>query len=90
MDEALMQRVLEQLQSRKRAASYGAVAGTVGSTPQQVMGGRDKNHGHSWVVNTRTERPTNYTPEQMDADLLPSIAAHGVIRIPEDLQDWLS
>lgn len=90
MDEAILQQVLDRLQSHNRAASYGAVAGMVGSTPQQVMAGRERNARHSWVVNTRTELPTGYTTEQMDQALLASIAAHGVIRIPEDLQDFLT
>jgi hypothetical protein len=89
MDEVLLQRVLDQLSSRRRAATYGAVAGVVGSIPQTVMADRPFNPRHSWVVNARTERPTRYGVSEMDSDLVGSIRANGIICTPEDLKDWL-
>jgi hypothetical protein len=90
MDESLLQQILEMLHVRKRAATYGAVAGLVGSTPQSVMSGRPTDHRHSWVVNARSGLPTDYLEHQIDPALEQSIQSHGVIRTPEDLQEWLA
>jgi len=89
MNEALLQRVLDQLHSRRRAATYGAVAGVVGSTAQGVMSDRSRNPRHSWVVNSRRELPTGYSDAEMDDSLRRSIRDHGIIRTPEDLEEWL-
>lgn len=54
------------------------------------MADRPRDAKHSWVVNTRTELPTDYDTSEMDSELLAAITARGVIRTPEDLETWLA
>lgn len=52
--------ILDALDRHHQRASYGAVAGLLGTTARSVLQGRPKNRRHSWVVNQETGKPTGY------------------------------
>jgi small subunit ribosomal protein S16 len=79
--------VLETLDSKLQRATYRAVAGVVGSTPQNVMQGRPRTPENSWVVNGKTDLPTGYSPEQMHPDLK---AHKDIIETADNLREWLT
>ena len=79
--------VLEILELQRQRATYEAVAGVVGSTPQNVMRGRPGTPRNSWVVNKETHMPTGYSTEEKHPDL----EAHNeVIDTADKLIKWLT
>lgn len=82
--------ILERLERHRQPATYGAVAGVVGSSPRSVMSGRIRNHRNSWVVSKETQEPTGYQPHEVDPDVRTAIAIVGVIATPEALVEWLT
>jgi len=73
--------ILDQLNKRKQRATYGAVAGILGVSPQGVMGGRQPSHRDSWVVAAKTDSkrmsrrgwPTGYKDEEIHPECLRKI-----------------
>jgi hypothetical protein len=64
-----IQRVLEVCERNRQRITYQALGDLVGLPAQSVMAGLDLNSRHSWVVNTETEHPTEYTEDQMHPEL---------------------
>ncbi len=81
--------LLERLERHRQPATYGAVAGVVGSHPRSVMSGRTRNERNSWVVSKETLQPSGYQPHEMHPDLQAAVAAVGVLSTPEALRAWL-
>jgi len=81
--------ILEQLESRKQAATYGAVGGLIGINHHILMNSRPRTHQNSWVVNKATHRPSGYAPDEIHPALESAIAERDVIETPEDLEEWL-
>ena len=78
---------LETLELQRQRATYDAVAGVVGSTPQNVMKGRPRTPQNSWVVNKDTLMPTGYSTEEKH----PELEARGeVIKTADKLRKWLA
>lgn len=78
--------VLDLLNRHRQRATYGAVGGVVDRPPTFLMGGRPRDHRHSWVVNQETGLPTGYSEEEMHPELRSSTEA---LRRPEELEAWL-
>lgn len=78
--------ILDTLAARRQRATYGAVAGVVGTTPRALMTGKPRDPRHSWIVNRSSGQPTGYEPDQMDPEL---DACAEVLRSPETLRVWL-
>jgi hypothetical protein len=57
--------VLTHLHRHHQRATYGAVVRIVDRPATFLMGGRPRDHLHSWVVNQKTHLPTGYKREQM-------------------------
>jgi hypothetical protein len=51
-----------------------------------LMGGRPRDHRHSWVVNQDTGRPTGYAEQEMHPQFLSN--AH-IIKTSLQLENWL-
>ena len=78
--------LLDLLNRHRQRATYGAVGALVDRPPSFLMGGRPRDHRHSWVVNQETELPTGYGPDDMHPELF---ARSGVLRTSQQLEDWL-
>jgi uncharacterized protein (DUF433 family) len=89
MNKELLESILEQLQLHRQAATYDAVAALVDSTALHVMKDYDRTARNSWVINKKSKRPTDYADQQLDPELLPSIAAKGIITTSDELKQWL-
>ena len=83
--------IVDQLNSRKQRATYGAVAGITGGIARGLMHNRSKSHLNSWVVAKSDGRPTGYTKDQIHPDCL-----HSILERPGDvivdanvLESWL-
>ncbi len=87
MTTATMDQILDELDTARQRATYGAVAGTVGVSPRALMSGRERNQRHSWIVNLKTGLPTDYTNELMHPELISKTA---IIKTKEDLATWLA
>lgn len=57
--------ITDLLERYGQRATYGAVAGLLGSPARSLMLGQDKNFRNSWIVSSRTKQPTGYTPDQI-------------------------
>ncbi len=90
MDQDLLVDTIGWLQHHRHAATYEALAGVVGGTPETVMADLPRSFRNSWIVDRETRRPTGYEPEQIHPELFTSIETNGVIDTPEQLLDWLS
>lgn len=90
VDKDLLRDVVGWLQHHRQAATYGALSGVVGGTPQSVMADEPRSFRNSWIVCEDTRRPIGYEAGQIHPELLASIEAHGVIETPEQLSKWLS
>ncbi len=85
MDEKL-DRIINLLNSHRQRATYGAVAGVVDRPPSFLMGGRPRDHRHSWIVNQETKLPTGYS----DTDMHPALrSSPEVIKTSLHLENWL-
>jgi len=81
----LLNRIVDALNECKVRATYGAIGKTIG-VPAQSVGGMLEGGQcprNSWVVNTESEMPTNYTQAQRHPDLKSSTK---IIRSPESLR----
>jgi hypothetical protein len=56
--------IVGMLDKHHQRATYGAVAGLMGTAPRSVMQGRRRDWFNSWVVNQDTGLPSEY-PEPM-------------------------
>ena len=81
-----LDQILDALNRHHQRATYGAVAGLVGTVPRAVLSGRKRDWRHSWVVNEETGKPTEYS----DLRMHPSLAENDhVISSSEELEQWL-
>lgn len=79
--------ILDALDRHHQRASYGAVAGVLGTTARSVLQGRPKNKRHSWVVNQETGQPTGYH----DFLIHPALEERAeVLSSAEELARWLA
>lgn len=78
--------ILTELRRFKQRATYGAVATVLKKSPRNLMEGRTREPGDSWIVSSGNGLPTGYTPEQTD----PEIKSREIIlKVPADLEAWL-
>ena len=78
--------ILTELRRFKQRATYGAVAAFLKKSPRNLMEGRTRDPGDSWIVSSSSGLPTGYTPEQTDPDIK---LREGIIKSPGDLESWL-
>lgn len=78
--------ILEHLDSFHQRATYGAVAGVVGSSARSLMAGRERNPASSWIVSSQTGQPTGYAPDQVHESLTDRDL---ILRTPDALRQWL-
>jgi uncharacterized protein (DUF433 family) len=52
------------------------------------MSEHERTARNSWVVNKESKLPTEYAEHQLDPELLPSIAAKGIITTSDELKQW--
>jgi len=73
-----MERVLTFLNRTKIRATYSAVGEALGELSGQTVGGMlgERRPIASWVVNSKTGRPTNYETTQCHPDLYKSSHIH--------------
>ena len=64
-----LETIVDTLDRQRQRATYGAVAGLVGTSPRVVMIGRPRDPRHSWVVSRESGRPNGYKPEQVHPEL---------------------
>lgn len=78
--------IVTLLDRHRQRATYGAVAGLLGTPQQSLMKGRPKTPLYSWVVNKEKALPTGYSKEEMHPALE---ARSAVITDQEALAQWL-
>lgn len=78
--------ILDQLERSHQRATYGAVGALVDRPPFYSMGGRPRDHRHSWIVNQETGLPTGYQSDQMDPHIH---ERKEILSSPETLEDSL-
>lgn len=78
--------VLDTLHQHRQRATYGAVGAVVDRPAQYLMGGRPRDHRHSWVVNQETSLPTGYSDDEMHPDLQSN---PNVLKGGAELDAWL-
>lgn len=78
--------VLDLLHRNRQRATYGAVGAVTDRPAPYLMGGRPRDHRHSWVVNQATELPTGYEPDEMHPELRSN---SNILRAGVDLEAWL-
>jgi len=86
MSDQKLDEIIDLLNRHKQRATYGAVAEVVDRPPSFLMGGRPRDHRHSWIVNQETERPTGYDEKDMHPELL---SKQHVIKTSQQLEHWL-
>ena len=62
--------ILSRLGAERKRCTYGAVAGVLGISTAEVgplLG--ERRQESSWVVSSKTGRPTGYSPEQIHPEL---------------------
>lgn len=87
MPKATLDQILDELDAARQRATYGAVAAVVGASPRALMSGRERNQRHSWVVNLKTGRPTDYAEELIHPELT---SREPIIKRKDDLVSWLA
>lgn len=87
MPRATLDQILDELDAARQRATYGAVAAVVGASPRALMSGRERNQRHSWVVNLKSGRPTDYADELIHPQLSSSAT---IIKTKDDLVSWLA
>lgn len=87
MASAMMDQILDELDTARQRATYGAVAAVVGVSPRGLMSGRERSQRHSWVVNLRTGLPTDYAEELMHPELASNST---ILKTKDDLTAWLA
>lgn len=78
--------ILDLLNEFHQRATYGAVAALVDRPAHYLMGGRPRDHRHSWIVNQDTRLPAGYSEEERHPFLTERDA---VISSPEELEHWV-
>ncbi len=77
---------LINLSTSTSVLTYGAVGALIDRPPFYLMGGRPRDHRHSWIVNQEAGLPTGYEHDQMD----PHLRERGeILSSIEILEDWL-
>lgn len=71
-DVDLLDQVLRCLAAHRQRVSYAALARLLGKNPRTLMAGREKTSNYSWVVSSRTGKPSGYGPEECAPDLMAS------------------
>ena len=87
MTELSLDRILDELNSARQRATYGAVAGALAVSPRALMAGRERSQHDSWVVNLKTGLPTDYAVEVLHPELTISEA---IITTKDMLLAWLA
>ena len=87
MSDQKLDEIVNLLHLHRQRATYGAVAAVVDRPASFLMGGRPRDHRHSWIVNQETELPTGYSEENMHPDLR---SKPRVIKTGQQLEEWLS
>ena len=82
-----LDQILDTLDRNHQRATYGAVAAVLGKAPRTLMGGRERDQRHSWVVSRKNGQPSGYETQQMHPDLL---ANARVIESREELERWIA
>ena len=86
MTDDKLDAILDLLSRHHQRATYGAVGALVDRPASFLMGGRPRDHRHSFIVNQETELPTGYGPEHMH----PQLRSHSkVLKTSQELQNWL-
>ena len=83
----MLDAILDGLEAHRTRATYAAVAGLVGASPQgmgRLLGERSPRK--SWVVSARTGAPTGYLEQERDPNLFENAI---VITTSEELADFL-
>jgi hypothetical protein len=86
MPDQKLDEILDLLNRHRQRATYGAVGAIVDRPPSFLMGGRPRDHRHSWIVNQETELPTGYGPEHWHPDLR---SRPEVLKTSQQLEEWL-
>jgi hypothetical protein len=86
MTDKAFDEILDLLYRHRQRATYGAVGAVVDRLPRYLMGGRPRDHRHSWIVNHLTGLPTGYGPDDIHPELL---SRPEVLRTSRQLEDWL-
>lgn len=79
--------VVNLLDKYKIRATYGAVAGILGTIPRSVMVGLPRVPRNSWVVNRNTGQPTGYINSLLHPNLL---TRNTILDTPAALQAFLN
>ena len=79
--------ITAQLQRHSQRATYGAVAGVVGTSARSVMQGFDRNQRNSFVVSKETKLPTHYAAHEMHPNLT---GLEHLISDADELKTWLA
>ena len=78
--------IVSLLNQYHQRATYGAVAGLVGSAPRSVMQGRKRGWLNSWVFNQDTGLPSEYAEPLVH----PQIAERDeILSTADELASWL-
>ena len=78
--------ILDQLDRFHQRATYGAVAGVVGSSARSLMSGRQRNQRSSWIVNRKDGKPSGYEPNDTHPDIG---ERERILATPDALRSWL-
>lgn len=87
MSELSLDRILDELNTARQRATYGAVAAALGVSPRALMSGRERSQHDSWAVNLKTGLPTDYAVELLHPELT---ANETIIRTRDVLLAWLA
>jgi len=79
--------ILDQLDRFHQRATYGAVAGVVGSSARSLMSGRQRNQRASWIVNRRDGKPSGYELGDTHPDIE---ERERIFATPDELRSWLA
>jgi hypothetical protein len=86
MTDEKLDEIVGLLNRHRQRATYGAAAAIVDRPPAFLMGGRPRDHRHSWIVNQETGLPTGYS----EADMHPELCSNpNVIKASFQLENWL-
>ena len=86
MSDQKLDEILDLLNRHHQRATYGAVGAIVNRPASFLMGGRPRDHRHSWIVNQETELPTGYGPEHKHPELR---SRAKVLKTSQELESWL-
>jgi hypothetical protein len=78
--------ILDLLQRHRQRATYGAIGAVLDRPPYYLMGGRPRDHRHSWVVSKESGLPTGYGREHMHPELE---ARDEILSTGDRLERWL-